>query len=299
MNSFTETLRELAGAFPATATSAEAVVELDSRVQRLTLEPFFEPVSITLVSKGNKREILDGERQLLDLGFAELTSWTRHIAYGTRCRMRALEGSVVGHLSRGEALPAMILLRSHVEAAAVAAHCLAELGAAARQDNLQALGQLVAATLFGTALKKHRGNTSVADLLNFFEGDCIRICAAINSLDRFYYQEHADGKLAVAYSLLCEFAHPNHRGVMDFMVATEQATGWEVKYQLTETPKPDLVAGAIDTLLVSMRAGYSAGELLRCWHFSEQASQLVYRRPSPDQRKAIWEDLLQRPAGAA
>lgn len=193
----------------------------------------------------------------------------------------------------------MILLRSHFEAAALAAHCLAELSAAARQDNVEALGQLIVTTLFGTALKRHREKSSVADLLKFFEGDTIRICAAINSLDRFYYQEHADGKLSVVYSLLCEFAHPNHRGVMEFMVASEQEGGWEVKYELTAVPNTELIVGAIDTVLVSMRAGYSTGELLRCWQFSEQGGQVVWRGPSPDQGKEVWEDLLQRAAEGA
>ncbi len=286
----------MAEAYPATATSAKAVAALASHIQRLPLDPFFEPASVTLVSKGNKRHVMDGERELLDVGCNELTSWARHIAYGTRCRMGDLERVIVEHLSRGEALPAMILLRSHFEAAALAAHCVAELSAAARQEKVQALGQLMVATLFGTALKKHREKTSVADLLKSFEGDTIRICAAVNSLDSFYYREHSNGELSVAYSLLCEFAHPNHRGVMDFMVASEQAAGWEIKYELTAVPNAELIAGAIDTLLVSMRAGYSAGELLRCWQFSELGGQLVWRGPSPDQAKGVWEDLLQRTA---
>jgi hypothetical protein len=188
----------------------------------------------------------------------------------------------------------MILLRSHLEAAALAAHCLAELTAAARQGSVETLKELIPKTLFGTALKKHRDKVSVGELLNVSEGDTIQICAAIDSLDRFYYQEHSEGKLCVAYSLLCEFAHANHRSVMDFMAASERPGGWEITYQLERSTDPQLVAGGLQTLLVSMRAGHCACELLRSWEFKEQDGQLVWQWPDADQGRRVWENLLQR-----
>jgi hypothetical protein len=297
VGSLSAKLAEMATLLPELAEDAEAITLLDEHVQRLRVEPFFEPVSVTRVSKGKKQDVLGGKRELLGISPEDLTSWTRHIAYGVRCRLRVLEEPIVEQLLRGQTLPAMILLRSHLEAAALAAFCLKELTAAVRQGSVQTLKELIPRTLFGTALKKHRDNVSVGDLLKFFEGDTIQICAAIESLDEFYYREHADGTLSVAYSILCEFAHPNHRGVMDFMVASERPGGWEVTYGLEAPPKPGLIRRGLDTLLVSMRAGYSATELLRCWQFTENGGEVVWCGPSPDDAKRVWRDLLQRPAG--
>lgn len=293
MTSLAARLAEMAKTYPALAEDAKAIGLVDRYVQGLPLRPFFEPVSVTLVSKG-KRDVLNGKRELLGVGSEELTSWTRHIALGTRCRMRVLEEPIVGHLHAGRTLPAMILLRSHLEAAALAAHCLAELTAAARQGSVETLKELIPKTLFGTALKKHRDKVSVGELLNVSEGDTIQICAAIDSLDRFYYQERSEGKLCVAYSLLCEFAHANHRSVMDFMAASERPGGWEITYQLERSTDPQLVAGGLQTLLVSMRAGHCACELLRSWEFKEQDGQLVWQWPDADQGRRVWENLLQR-----
>jgi hypothetical protein len=291
-------LAEMAKVLPGLAEDAKAIALLDEHVQRLRVEPFFEPLSVTLLSKGKKGDVLNGKRELLGIGCEDLTSWTRHIAFGIRCRMRALEEPIIDHLQGGQGLPAMVLLRSHLEAAALAAFCLQELTAAARQGGFEPLKELIPKTLFGTALKKHRDKVSVGELLKFFEGDTIQICGAIDSLDKFYYQEHAEGKLCLVYSLLCEYAHANHRGVMDFMITSERPGGWEVTYRLEAPPNPQLVPRGLETLLVSMRAGYSATELLRCWQFAEADGRVVWRGPSPDQGKRVWEDLLQRPAGS-
>jgi len=295
MTSLAARLAEMAKIYPALAEDAKAIGLLDQHVQGLPLQPFFEPVSATLLSKG-KRDVLNGKREVLGVGSEELTSWTRHIALGTRCRMRELEDPIVGHLHAGQTLPAMILLRSHLEAAALAAHCLAELTAAARQRSVETLKELIPKTLFGTALKKHRDKVSVGELLKLSEGDTIQICGAIDSLDRFYYQERSEGKLCIAYSILCEFAHPNHRGVMDFMAASEQPGGWEITYQLAASANTQLTARGLETLLVSMRAGYSASELLRSWEFKEQDGHLVWQGPDGGQGRKVWENLLQRPA---
>ena len=133
----------------------------------------------------------------------------------------------------------MVLVRSHFEAAAMAAYCLDRLTDAARQDQPSALNDLIPRTLFGTGLIKHRDNDSIADLVTMCEGDTIRICRAVDSLDRFYFQEVSQGKLAVVYSLLCDYAHPNHRGVLDFMHSAERQDGWLISYTKGEPPNPE------------------------------------------------------------
>jgi len=299
MDSLGARVARIAKLLPSVAETAKAIALLDGHMQQLPAEPFFEPLSVTLVSKSKGHDPLSGTRRLLRVGPEDLTSWTRHIAFGVRCRMRTLEEPIVRHLECGHTLPAMVLLRSHLEAAALAAHCLQELSAAARQDAMASLRVLIPKTLFGTSLKRHRQKVSKAALLKAFEGDTIRICEAVESLDKFYYLEDADGRLALAYSLLCEYAHPNHRGVMDFMVATERPGGWEITYRPEAAPHSQLVVSAMETLLVTMRAGYAATQLLLCWQFATANGELVWRGPSPDQGRRVWLDLLQRATAEA
>ena len=149
--------------------------------------------------------------------------------------------------------------------------------------------------LFGTSLKKHRDRESVARLLLLCEGDTVRICRAVESLDKFYYQETAEGKLAVVYSLLCEFAHPNHRGVLDFMQAVQGDDGWLISYARDEPINSKMNVNALETLLVSMRGGYAAGELLRSWRFSEiEGGGVTWQPPSASEGERVWVKFLQR-----
>ena len=252
------------------------------------MSPFQEPVSILSVDRGKGR--------LLVVAADDLISWTMHISNGMRCRMGALEGAIVADLAAERLLAALILLRSHVEAAAMAAHCLEALTEAAGTGDVVRLQELIPRTLFGTGLRKHRDRDDMRGLLLMSEGTTIRITDAIASLDRFYYQDGESRELAVAYSLLCEFAHPNHRGTMEFMRAEERPTGWLVSYEPGELPNPDMTVDALETLLASMRGGYAASELLRCWRFDQKGDEVVWHPPSESDGKRVWHDLLQRPA---
>jgi hypothetical protein len=290
MSTLAEAAQVLSNRFPLLlAKDAQSVALLDDQVRQLPFATFFEPVTVTLATK-NKRE-------LVIVGPEELTSWTRHIAFGMRCRMRVLEQPIVKHLGAADLLRAMVLLRSHFEAAALAAYTLQELGDAARKGSVDALRELIPKTLFGTALKKHRERPSVAELMKFFEGDTIQICRAVDALDSFYYGPDTDGTLQLVYSLLCEFAHPNHRGVMDFMVASEVSGGWRITYDPNRSAQAAMFGRALETLLVSMRGGYAASELLLCWRFSEEEGSAIWSPPSREEADRVWSNLLQRPEG--
>ena len=265
--------------------------QLDETVRHIALEPFFEPVSATVRAKG--------KQQLLAVGANELNAWLQHIGQGTYCRLRALEGPLFRSLSAGHPLAGMTLLRAHLEAAALSAYCLEQLRDSLRSRNMELIAELIPKTLFGTSMQKHLEQPAIADLLPLFEGDTIRICRAIEALDRFYYQEGAEGQLLIAYSLLCEFAHPNHRGVMHMMSAADRPDGWEITYGVEEHPEATVVSKALEILLVTMRAGYAASQLLRCWRFEEQAGDLIPFGPRRVDADRIWRDLLQRPAGTA
>ena len=300
-----EALAELVRTNPELQETASFVAALYDEIGNVPLDPFFEPPSTIFLKKDGKEL-----RELVGVRAQDLTSWTRHISASTLCRMRAVEEPIIENLVAGRTLATMVLLRGHFEAAAMAAYCLERLTEAARQDQPNALNDLIPKTLFGTALKKHSDKGLIADLptkshvslkgLTDIKADTIRICDAVESLDRFYYQEAAAGKLGIVYSLLCEFAHPNHRGVRDFMQAVDRDDGWLISYTKEEPANAAMQVHAVETLLVSMRSGYSAGEMLRCWRFSQQDSSRVdWHWPSVDDGARVWKHFLQRPIGGS
>ena len=83
------------------------------------------------------------------------------------------------------------------------------------------------------------------------EGATVRISHAVDAMDNYYYREAAEGKLAVVYSLLCEFSHPNHRSALDFMQAAERPDGWLVTYQRDPFENAEMQKYALEVLLVS------------------------------------------------
>ena len=291
-----QSLDRLACRHPEIKETAAFVAALHDTIAQVQLDPFFEPVSVISIKKEGKKE----SHELIEVRAQDLNCWTRHISSATICRMRALEEPIIESLLAGKTLATMVLLRGHFEAAAMAAYCLDLLADAARRDQPEALNCLIPMTLFGTGLKKHRDKDSIADLVTMCEGDAIRICHAVDSLDKFYFQEASVGKLAVVYSLLCDYTHPNHRGALDFMQSAERADGWLISYSREEPPNPRMQVHALETLLVSMRGGYAAAEMLRCWRFSlKERGTIECHWPSVDDGARIWESLLQRPPGGA
>jgi hypothetical protein len=289
-----QALAELVLGHPELKETAASVAALYDETGHVRLDPFFEPISTIFIKKDGKES-----HELVEVRAQDLTSWTRHILSSTICRMRALEEPIIEDLLADKTLATMVLVRSHFEAAAMAAYCLDRLTDAARQDQPNALKDLIPRTLFGTGLTKHRDKDSIADLMTMSEGDTIRICRAVDSLDRFYFQEASEGKLAVVYSLLCDYSHPNHRGVLDFMHSTERQDGWLISYTMEEPPNPEMRVHALETLLVSMRGGYAAAEMLRCWRFSPKEGGIIgWHWPSVDDRARVWERFLQRPFGS-
>ena len=273
---------------PDLAGTAKLILRLRNEAERLALTPFAEPVSTMMIEKG--------KHELLAVGPADLASWTKHIAAMTLCRMHCLETPVISNAVEPNILATMVLLRSHFETAALATYCLQELTKAAKNHDSTMLRGIIPKTLFGTGLKRHRKREPVSALLTMTEGDTIRICHAVDAMDKYYYQEAAEGALAVVYSLLCEYAHPNHRSALDFMRSAERPDGWIVTYERDATKNSEIQKHALETLLVSMRSGYSAAEMLRCWGFSERGDGTInWKWPTMDDGDRIWVDLLQRP----
>lgn len=251
------------------------------------MRTFFEPISVAIV-EGKKRSLagIDG---------VTLASWTQHIALGTRVRLRALLTSFAESLAGGQLLASMILLRAHLESAAVAALCLQELTKAADSGDLSKLGHLMLKTLFGTALSKHASKDEVAQFLSAAEGATLQMCEAVKALDHLYYGDSTDSHaLQILYSLLCEYSHPNRRGTLHFTRWKEASGGWAIKYSHEEEIDRRVVENALESLLVTMRGGYSASALLSAWTFEGNGDTVTGRPPSLERVQWVWKFLLQR-----
>jgi len=279
----------LAETFPSLRELLTSIDQLRNHIVGLPLPAFLEPVTVGL--------IVDGVAQPLAVDAASLTSWTRHIGFSTRVRLLALEPAILESFAASRVLAGMVLLRAHLEASALAAHCLRKLTDAARSSALPDLGTLIQQTLFGTSLRKQVKTQAWLDNhLSTFQQGTIQITPAVSDLDRHVYQDLAKGTLNTTYSLLCEYSHPNLGGVRHLMSAIDSAAGWAIQYSTAETPEGDSVSGALTTLDTTMRAGYSAAELLLGWHFCEDGANVDYRTPSKAHLKSIWTDIIKHGA---
>jgi hypothetical protein len=219
------------------------------------------------------------------------------MAYSVRVRLRSIESAAVHDMGQGSLLPAAILLRTHLESAALGVYCLDTVSDAARSGSTEELTQIIHKTIFGTALEKHVSRKEwVAELISGAETNTIRICRAIDALDRYIYQEKASGKVGVVYSVLCEFAHPNHRGVKAFKTSESTPGGWTIRYALDEPFDPDLAIRLLNCLAVSMQAGYSASEMLRAWDFKDGPDGIQWIWPSREAVRRVWTTIIHPPA---
>jgi len=287
-------LKILADREPAASRTLDAIRSLSALAAELPLPAFLEPVSAVQLQPKKGGE-------LIGVAADDLRSWCRHIAFRTRVRLNGIEGAIVHELARGQVLPAAILLRSHIEAAALATYCLETLSECARNDARQPLTDLMYKTLFGTSLNKFAGDDAyqaTAALLSWVETRTIQITKAIAALDQYINPNGPRGEIAVLYSILCEFAHPNQRGTLDFASSVPAAGGWMIRYNLSDTGTGRNAAWLLSALLLSMRAGYSASEMLRAWDFDDGQPAVRWIWPSQQDGDRIWHTIIQPEPGA-
>lgn len=274
---------------PALRITAEGIESLRATADALPIDAFWEPVTLVL----DKQQKKGKKKELMAVGASDVRAWCRNMAYSVRVRLRATESAIVHDMGHGSLLPAAILLRTHLESAALGVYCLDTASDAARSGSTKELTEIMHKTLFGTALEKHvAGKEWVAELVSQAETNTIRMCRAIDALDRYIYQENASGKIGVVYSVLCEFAHPNHRGVKAFKTSALTTGGWTIQYALDEPFDPELATRLLNCLAVSMQAGYSASEMLRAWDFQDGLDGIQWISPSPETVRRVWITML-------
>jgi hypothetical protein len=270
--------------------SAELVAKvglLHSTATDLPWERFREPLACVTVDAAAPND----QPRLEAVDAALFRAWAQHVCFSVRARMLNLERGVLHELVHGRILPSAVLLRSHLESAALAALCLAEVRESSRTGDLVAICKLIPKVLFGTSLHKHaRTCETVADMLSLVEGTTIKICRAVEELDNLLCPEGGGTRMALTYSLLCEFSHPNLRGTRDFASICElpERQGWVIEYGPHGSFDFELCDMVLKTLLRCMAAGYGATEMLRTWRSVDQTGHIELLGPEEFELQRIW-----------
>ena len=246
-------------------------------------EDFFEPKSVFALSGKSLR--------LIALSLPVVEAWAKHIAYSTRVRMLSFEPAILAAIVDDHLTPAMGLLRSYSETSGLA--CLALLTLrAADHDRLRDVMQR---TLHGSALARGwKDFKDLSNLLPLSESQPPLAKDLMDALDSFVAAgEKGNGRYRAVYGLLCEFAHPNSRGMLGFARSTEVAPiGWRVRYSPTEEVGKDGQLMVLSLLLEMMRLGYSASELLRLGTVHEIGGGFSITRPEPRAVERVLRRLM-------
>ncbi len=214
-------LEKLKIKFPLYLKELEHVLRLRKNLDIIPFEEFFE--SVALVSMEEKKNVLG------TLDVDSLTGWTGHIYNSSRVRMRNLENSYFSELHAGRFLSCMVLLRAHMESAALAAYAQEKLMESNEKNNWEPMREIIVKMLFGSALKLEKKNENLQKILEFSASEPVRIRHMIISMDKFL-QPFTGSKgydCQVQYALLCEYAHPTMRVNLNFSnLQRECNEGW-------------------------------------------------------------------------
>jgi hypothetical protein len=265
----------------------EAIAAISDAVDSLPFEPFFEPVSVL--------SIRDGKPQLAVIGANDVAAWATHVAYASRARMRALEFPILREIHDGHLTASAALLRAHMETAALAAHAFLTVTDTAKSGDKERLDELMRKTYFGTSLfKETKDAPELKEYLDFSDQCTGRVRELVSSLDRFLEPDQPAGnRQLLRYALLCEYGHPNFRGMKGFSrVVEETEGGWFIQYTREEDVGRDGVQMVLEYLLENMRLGHAAAEFLRRTTFVEEDGHLRCYGPDPDEVSWIGRQIM-------
>lgn len=268
--------------FPDLRHTIERIAQVRREAYSRPYEEFLEPISAFDLSGNSPR--------LIGLTLANVHAFSRHMAYGARARMLSLEMPILEAIVAERLTASMVLLRSHAETAGLACLALMTL----RDCDSDRLRDVVQRSLFGSALAK--GWKSFGDLADFVpstEADPPLAGQLMHALDRFVVAGgDPSNRYKAAYGLLCEYAHPNSRGMLGFARSAEEAMSWRIRYTPSEeirTTDPEMV---LALLLEMMRLGYAASEFLRLGVVCVAGDGFSITPPSSVQMKRILTKLM-------
>ena len=284
MESYVESLKKK---YPKYAERFDSISQIHYTQTKVVSEPFFEPISVLDADTRNRR--------LINIDPDMLNSWVKHLSHSTRLKMLKFESAVLSELNEGRHTSTMVLIRSHMEVAGLAAFSINTLTESAQRGDIEQLSIIIPKTFFGTSLSREtRHDDSVLDSLTYTESTQSTVTSAqlIRAIDLYMNQEET-GAIRRYYALLCEWTHPNPRASQEYAkVLEEREDGWIIHY--TDFSGLDEVALDMATTLLydNMRAGHSASELLRLARF-EMKGEGFYYKPAPENEfQRIWKQLI-------
>jgi hypothetical protein len=278
-----ELLNRLAYELPEQAETIRRIGQVRKEAFARPYEEFFEPKSVF--------EITEKGPRLVALSLPDVQAWAKHVAHGARARMLSIEPPLLAAVAADSVTPAMILLRSHAETAGMACLVLLTL----KDAEPRRLRDVMQRTLFGSALKSRwKPFRELSNLLPLSESAPPQASELMDALDRFVVAGgRSNGRYQTAYGLLCEFAHPNSRGVLGFARSIEvPPVGWPIRYTPTEEVDAGGKAMVLSLLLEMMRLGYAAAELLRLGRVIELADGFSITDPESPNLERILRRLM-------
>jgi hypothetical protein len=277
--------------WPDTIDRLERINRLRNTVASLNDELIFEPVSVITWAKGKPRRYADFTPFHLIAGL-------RHASSSARSRMTMLEDAAILTLGSVGTYPAAVLIRSHMEAAGLAAIALVEGTTAIRSGDIAKVQNMILSLLFGTSLRREgKKNESVDNALLPSEMDPLRAAKLIEALDRYVaIDTEIDRTFRSAYALLCEYAHATMRVSSRFVTMIEPHDyGWLIQYGRTEATDAQEVEMILKMLHNSMRVGHSCAEMLQNIGLEETDGGIEILLPSEETGQFVWTELLQYP----
>jgi len=278
---------KLTEAYPGAKETLDRIAKIHRLVDSFDIAPFFEPPSWFDLGKKPKPLFLTADL---------LATWIQHISHGTRVRLRSLEAGFLSELATGRFMTAMVLARSHMECAGLAAFAEQELLNASDTGNWDDLKPTIHQMLFGTSFRFEKKLTELQEELPLEATLPVRPNVLLEAMDGFLMGSGSQtSQLRGVYALLCEYAHPNIGGSKAFedIITHEDGSGWTHYYGQREDIGESDVAAATDMLLVNMKIGYANALLLVTGEIEELPDGLCFHKPSISIGKVIWDEILQ------
>jgi len=265
------------------------IVRIRNYCLTIPFDTFFEPVSII--------EGLGKKRKLINLTPEMVNAWVKHVCYSSKVRMVNLEEASLSELSQARLIPAMVLIRSHLESAGLACLCQEELRKWIKTNDSKSIRELIPATFLGTSLfRAKKKDESLEDMLFLSEHDKVPSSRLVSALDNFFTTSDPTGRAHSLYGFLCEYTHPNMRALRDHIdIVEHEIEGWFHDYQFEAKLGKDHYSMALNALRHGMKAGHSTCEMLRHTQFGYDGDEGSITLPTEEQLRAIWDNLAKWP----
>ncbi len=262
------------------------ISDLASTMRAFPYPDFFEPKTFLFID-GDKNEAR------FTISAELIVAWICHLSHGARRRMEIYEDEVLEALSKERLLVAATLARCHLEASAWLVYGLEELTKAAESSDWSKIETLIPKMLNGAAVTKEARHTPDGSVDEFWV-EPSSIMNAVDALDRYYgvCTGNKAHEARIVYAILSDYAHPSIFGLRHLFQGAEDNDGWTISYSSTEKLSEKDCGMILQTLLLSMRLGHSAGLILRLGSIEDGEGGPTYVKPSLQSCAGVWQQIL-------